>query len=178
MLASGLDTATAHGSGGACIDDAGVRGLPSRGARTTSGRLLVLKTGAVEIMKDGMQITEVSEPGAVFGELSMLLDQPHTADVRALEVTEFHVADAASLLTDDPATLLCVTVLLARRLDATNQALILVKHQLHTGQPRSIISRTVVVGFCNPGCRDKFEQAVAHFERATHRAGKAPRRIS
>ena len=73
-------------------------------AGTTSGRLLVLKTGAVEVMKDGMQIAEVSEPGAVFGELSMLLDQPHTADVRALEVTEFHVADAASLLTDDPAT--------------------------------------------------------------------------
>jgi hypothetical protein len=23
-----------------------------------------------------------------------------------------------------------------------------------------------VVGFCNPGCRDKFEQAVVHFEKA------------
>ena len=23
-----------------------------------------------------------------------------------------------------------------------------------------------VVGFCNPGCRDKFERAVAHFEGA------------
>ena len=23
-----------------------------------------------------------------------------------------------------------------------------------------------VVGFCNPGCRDKFEKAVAHFESA------------
>jgi CRP/FNR family cyclic AMP-dependent transcriptional regulator len=112
-------------------------------AGTTSGRLLVLKTGAVEVMKDGMQIAEVSEPGAIFGELSMLLDQPHTADVRALEVTAFHVADAASLLTDDPATVLYVTVLLARRLDATNGALLEVKRQLQTGQPRSIISRTV-----------------------------------
>jgi CRP/FNR family transcriptional regulator, cyclic AMP receptor protein len=112
-------------------------------AGTTSGRLLVLKTGAVEVMKDGTQIAEVSEPGAVFGELSMLLDQPHTADVRALKITEFHVADAASLLTEDPATLLYVTVLLARRLDATNRALIEVKSQLETGQPRSIISRTV-----------------------------------
>jgi CRP/FNR family transcriptional regulator, cyclic AMP receptor protein len=85
----------------------------------------------------------VSEPGAVFGELSMLLDQPHAADVRAQEVTEFHVADAASLLTDDPATLLYVTVLLARRLDATNRALIEVKRQIQAGQPRSTISRTV-----------------------------------
>ena len=111
-------------------------------AGTTSGRLLVLKTGAVEVTKDGMQIAEVSEPGAVLGELSMLLDQPHTADVRALEVTEFHVADAASL-TYEPANVLYVTVLLARRLDATNQALSEVKRQLQTGQPRSTISRTV-----------------------------------
>ena len=65
-------------------------------AGTTSGRLLVLKTGAVEVVKDGIQIAEVSEPGAVFGELSLLLDQPHAADVRALEVTEFHVARATA----------------------------------------------------------------------------------
>ena len=112
-------------------------------AGTTSGRLLVLRTGAVEIVKDGMQIAEVSEPGAVFGELSMLLDQPHTADVRALEVSEFHVADAASLLTDDPATPLYVAGLLARRLDAANRVLIEVKRQIQTGQPRSVVSRTV-----------------------------------
>jgi hypothetical protein len=35
-----------------------------------------------------------------------------------------------------------------------------------------------VVGFCNPGCRDKFEQAVAHFEGARNRASKAPRQTS
>jgi CRP/FNR family cyclic AMP-dependent transcriptional regulator len=110
-------------------------GEPVLAAGTTSGRLLVLKTGAVEVVKDGLQIAEVSEPGAVFGELSMLLDQPHAA--------EFHVADAASLLTEDPATLLYVTVLLARRLDATNRALIEVKRQIQAGQPRSMISRTV-----------------------------------
>ena len=26
--------------------------------------------------------------------------------------------------------------------------------------------RDAVVGFCNPGCRDKFEAAVKHFEKA------------
>ena len=112
-------------------------------AGTTSGRLLVLKTGAVEVVRDGTQLAQVSEPGAVFGELAMLLDRPHTADVRALAATEFHVADAASLLTDDPATALYVTALLARRLDATSRVLIEVKRQLQTGQPHSVISRTV-----------------------------------
>ena len=31
-----------------------------------------------------------------------------------------------------------------------------------------------IVGFCNPGCRDKFEQAIANFESARKRASKAP----
>ena len=85
----------------------------------------------------------VSEPGAVFGELSMLLDQPHTADVRLCRPRSSASLARQPLLTDDPATVLYVTVLLARRLDATNRALIEVKRQLQTGQPRKMISKTV-----------------------------------
>jgi hypothetical protein len=36
----------------------------------------------VEVIKDGERIAEVSAPGSVFGEQAVLLDQPHTADVR------------------------------------------------------------------------------------------------
>src|SRR4029453_17274611 len=50
------------------------------GAKT--GRLLFLKRGAVEVIKDGVQIANVSAPGSVFGDQAVLLDQPHTADVR------------------------------------------------------------------------------------------------
>ena len=64
-------------------------------AASTTGRLLILKEGAVGVVKDGVEIAKVTEPGAVFGELSVLLDQPHTADVRALEASQFHVADGA-----------------------------------------------------------------------------------
>src|SRR5262244_3848024 len=67
-------------------------------AGSRSGRLLILRKGAVAIVKDTIEIAKVAEPGAVFGELSALLDQPHTADVRALETSQFHVADAADLL--------------------------------------------------------------------------------
>jgi CRP-like cAMP-binding protein len=112
-------------------------------AGVSSGRILVLKSGTVEVVRNGTRLAEVSEPGAVFGELSLLLGRPHTADVRALAPTEFHVADAARLLAEDPATLVYVTVLLARRLDATNQALIEVRRQLAAGQPASVISGTV-----------------------------------
>ena len=44
----------------------------------------------------------MAEPGAVFGELSVLLDKPHTAEVRALEPSQFHVANAATLFSQDP----------------------------------------------------------------------------
>src|SRR5215470_20344952 len=86
-------------------------------AGSTTGRLLILKAGAVEVVREGVQIAKVTEPGAVFGELSVLLGQPHTADLRALETSQFHVADAATLLRIDPIGLLYVATVLAQRLD-------------------------------------------------------------
>jgi CRP-like cAMP-binding protein len=52
------------------------------GSRTD--RLLILRKGNVAVVKEGIEIARVTEPGAVFGEISALLDCPHTADVRAL----------------------------------------------------------------------------------------------
>jgi CRP/FNR family cyclic AMP-dependent transcriptional regulator len=111
------------------------------GLRT--GRLFILKEGAVEVLKEGVQIAAVTEPGAIFGELSVLLDQPHTADVRALEASHFHVADGATLLRIDPIGLFYVATVLARRLESANQALIELKRQVQTGQPRGMIDKTV-----------------------------------
>ena len=67
-------------------------------AGATTGKLLFLRQGEVEVVRDGTQIATISEPGSVFGDLAVLLDKPHTADVRALEHSEFNVADAATLL--------------------------------------------------------------------------------
>ena len=58
-------------------------------AGTKTGRLLILRKGVVTIEKDGTVIAKVTEPGAVFGELSALLNQPHTADVRTSEPRSF-----------------------------------------------------------------------------------------
>jgi CRP/FNR family transcriptional regulator, cyclic AMP receptor protein len=111
------------------------------GSRT--GRLLILRDGAVAILKEGVEIAKVGEHGAVFGELSALLDRPHTADVRALETSQFHVADAATMLVEDPIMLLYIAAILARRLDGANQALIELRGQLQAGQPPSVIGKTV-----------------------------------
>jgi CRP/FNR family transcriptional regulator, cyclic AMP receptor protein len=120
---------------------------PARAAVLTAGsktgRLLFLKSGAVEVIKDGVHIANVSAPGSVFGEQAVLLDQPHTADVNTLEQSEFYVADAPSMLAGDPTVALYVAAILARRLDAANRSLIEVKGQVQAGEPLSVIGKTV-----------------------------------
>jgi CRP-like cAMP-binding protein len=106
----------------------------AEGSRTD--RLFILRKGNVAIIKDGIEIARVSEPGAVFGEISALLDCPHTADVRALASSQFHVVDPAAL--QDPAALFYVASILARRIDGTNQALVALKSEIHE-KPRSVI---------------------------------------
>ena len=76
----------------------------------------------MEVVKDGVQIAKVTTPGAVFGELFILLDQCHTADVRALEHSEFHIADAPTFLASDSTVALYVAAILAQRLDSANRA--------------------------------------------------------
>src|SRR5438128_5626584 len=112
-------------------------------AASKTGRLLILKEGAVAVVKEGVEIARVAEPGAVFGELSVLLDQPHTADVHALETSQFHVADAATILRLDPIALLYVATVLAQRLDSANRGLLELKRQVQAGEPRTVIGRTV-----------------------------------
>ncbi len=112
-------------------------------AGATTGKLLLLRQGVVEVVRDGTQIARISEPGSIFGELAILLDKPHTADVRAVERSEFHVADAAALLASDPAATLYIAAILAARLDAANVALIEIKRQLETGNSRVAIARSV-----------------------------------
>src|SRR5205807_4332817 len=107
-------------------------------AASTTGRLLILKEGEVAVIKDGVEIARVAKPGAVFGELSVLLDQPHTADVRALEASQFHVADAATVPTVDPLALLYVATVLAQRLDSANRGVFSRTTRLKAGGPRRV----------------------------------------
>ena len=111
-------------------------------AGSKTGLLLVLKKGAVSVVKNGVEIAKVAEPGAVFGELSALLDQPHTAEVRAQETSQFHVADAGNLI-QDPISLLYIATVLARRLEETNRILVELKSQVQAGQSADVVSKTV-----------------------------------
>ena len=104
--------------------------------------LLILKKGSVAIVKDSIEIAIVDQPGAVLGELSALLDQPHTAEVRALEDSQFYVADAI-LLEKDPSALLYVARIMAGRLLAADIGLVSLKKQIQGGQSSTSLRRIV-----------------------------------
>jgi CRP/FNR family cyclic AMP-dependent transcriptional regulator len=97
------------------------------GSRTD--QLFFLKEGTVAVVRDGVEIARVTQSNAVFGELSVLLDQPHMADVRVLETSQFHVADAEVLAAQDPILLIHVAAILAHRLDSITRTLIKMKTQ-------------------------------------------------
>ena len=96
----------------------------------STGRLYVLIQGTVEVVKDGVKVAKVNEPGSIFGDLSALLGVPHTAAVRVVKSSSFHVvADPRECLEQNPAVSLHLCQLLARRLDAVNKYLVDVKQQ-------------------------------------------------
>ncbi|MEA3209119.1 MAG: family transcriptional regulator, cyclic receptor protein [Chthoniobacter sp.] len=99
-----------------------------QGQRT--GVLLFLTEGAVEVVKDGVQVATASKPGAVFGEISALLGGNHTATVRALQPSSFHVVEnPRAFLEASPLVCLHVCELVARRLEALTTYLVDVKQQ-------------------------------------------------
>ena len=111
---------------------------------TTTGKLLVMIEGVVEVVRDDRRIAEVAEPGAVFGELALLLDQPHTADVRTLAPSTFYVADGRTILRVDPTTTLYVAAVLAQRLTTVNRYLVEVRVRMaKTDQPRRLFEETL-----------------------------------
>ena len=63
-------------------------------------------------------VAVLAEPGAVTGEMSLLLDRPHTATVRAAsDSTIYEFNDAALFLNEQPAVALLIARLLAQRLN-------------------------------------------------------------
>jgi len=73
----------------------------------------------------------VDVPGAVFGEMSAVLDQPATATVRAATDVRVHVVeDPLTFLVEQPGVALAVLRITAARLDGMTRYLTDVKQQL------------------------------------------------
>jgi CRP/FNR family transcriptional regulator, cyclic AMP receptor protein len=100
----------------------------NEGERT--GRLYVLADGAMEVFRGDVTIAFVDEPGSVFGEMSLLLDIPHTASVRAATPAKVRIIDdALDYLPEHPELLLPIAKLLALRVQNSTTYLVDLKRQ-------------------------------------------------
>ena len=91
----------------------------------SDGCLYVLVAGAVAVVRGGVQVVVVDTPGAMFGEMSVLRDVPHSASVKAVaEATFYVVHEARQWLEQHPDMALYVANLLAERLANTTALLV------------------------------------------------------
>jgi len=102
--------------------------LLTQGENTDS--LYFLLEGAVKVIKDGYDVAVVSDKGAVFGEMSIMLENEHSASVQCLEDSKFYrIEDPGKYLDDHPKVIWHIAQILSLRLFNLNQYLVDVKRQ-------------------------------------------------
>jgi CRP-like cAMP-binding protein len=93
-------------------------------------KLFVLVEGQVEVLRKDTQVSYVDEPGSLFGEMSVLLDMPYSATVKALSpVRAYVIEDAVAFLGSQSEIALELAALLARRLYYTTSYLVDLQQQ-------------------------------------------------
>jgi len=106
-----------------------------------SGELWVLVSGALTVRKGDELVNTITRPGAIVGEISVLLGSSHGATVEAAEPSRLRVArDGRSFLGEDPDLLREVAVGLAERLNFVTTYLADLKHQYGDAPGLSMVS--------------------------------------
>ena len=93
--------------------------------------LFFLQRGVLEVIKgEDVSVSVLSEPGTMVGEMSVLLDVPISASVRAVEGTVCFVAsDGEEFFRAHPTAMLAVARLVAQRLHMATTYLADIKRQ-------------------------------------------------
>jgi CRP-like cAMP-binding protein len=95
-----------------------------------SSGVWILRSGALRVIKSGKEVNRVTRPGALIGEMSILLGVPDSATVQAIGTCVLrYAADGEGLLTSDPRIIHLVAVGLAERLNFVTTYLADLRHQ-------------------------------------------------
>ena len=106
----------------------------------TGGSIWVLVSGALRVRKGEIEVNHITQPGALVGEISVLLGHDHGATVEATEPSRLrHAADGGALLSD-PAVTRLVAVGLAERLNFVTTYLADLKDQYADAPGLSMVS--------------------------------------
>jgi CRP/FNR family cyclic AMP-dependent transcriptional regulator len=106
-----------------------------------SGGIWVLVSGALRVRKGDVAVNTITHPGALVGEMSVLLDTDHGATVEAMEPSRLRfAADGHALLASDPAITKLVAMGLAERLNFVTTYLADLKNQYGESPGLSMVS--------------------------------------
>lgn len=109
-----------------------------------AGAIWILVSGVLQVRKGRVLVNTVSRPGAMVGEMSLLLHGPHSATVEATSHCVMrYAADGDALLSSDPAIAKHVAVGLAERLHFVTTYLADLKHQYGDAPGISMVSHVL-----------------------------------
>jgi len=109
-----------------------------------SGELWVLVSGELTVSKGGELVNTITRPGAIVGEISVLLGTRHGATVEEGVPSRLRVArDGKSFLGEDPDLLREVAIGLAERLNFVTTYLADLKHQYGDAPGLSMVSEVL-----------------------------------
>src|SRR3990172_1212551 len=124
-----------------------------------AGVLYILIEGEIEIRKGEYQLHLIAKPGAVLGEISVLLDAPHTATVKTTLPSRFYVIEnPREFLASHPGVALGIASLLAERLNLMTTYLVDLKRQYEGSEDHF-------------GMIDEVLETLSHSQRADHDPG-------
>lgn len=111
-----------------CVEVASGTELIEEGVPT--GRLYCVESGAFDVIRGGVRVVTIREPGAFLGEMSALLGTAPSASVVCTEPGRVRMIEQADrAIRDDPELLHAIAVLVARRLQAVTAYLVDIKRQ-------------------------------------------------
>jgi CRP/FNR family cyclic AMP-dependent transcriptional regulator len=117
-----------------------------------SGPLWVLVSGDLSVHKGGTEINAITRPGAVIGEISVLLGHTHGASVVATTPARLRVAqDGAGFLAGDSDIMRLVAVGLAERLNFVSTYLADLKDQYGDAPGLSMVADVLSTLSQHPG---------------------------
>jgi CRP/FNR family cyclic AMP-dependent transcriptional regulator len=103
---------------------------------TRSGHLYVLESGRLRVSRRGVTLASIAEPGAIVGEMAVLLGTPHSATVIAETEAKVRVmANAIEMLGQNAEFALHIATVACARLNTTSALLVEMQNQAED-QPR------------------------------------------
>jgi len=118
------------------------KNLLTQGEKTDS--LYFLLEGGVSILRDDIEIATSSEKGSVYGEMSIMLGNAHSATVKCLKDSQFYqIENPLNFLESHPEVIWHITQILSGRLYNVNNYLIEIKHQFDNELHMNIVDDTL-----------------------------------